>query len=294
MEKIAGILAIASGIFFGSVGIFVRELNEAGFNNITIVFTRTVVAAVFLFIYIVLRNPKLLHVDRKSFILIIVSAITCMLGTNLLYNVSSIELSLSFAAVLLDIYPIYVLLASSMLFGESVTRRKVLCIIMAIVGCVMVSGIIEGDFSISLVGVVAGLLSGVTYGAYGILSKLTMERGISTITIVFYCLLIISIVIFPFADFVAVTSYVTENPLNNILFMFAHSLCVSALSYLTYTLSLEYMEPGKASLLATCEPIAAMIFGLLIYSEIPTIMQIAGICVILTSLAMICIDKRVS
>ena len=50
IRKTVNLLPIAAGILFGSVGVFVRTLDGAGFGNITIIFSRAVLAAVIMFI----------------------------------------------------------------------------------------------------------------------------------------------------------------------------------------------------------------------------------------------------
>ena len=68
-------------------------------------------------------------------------------------------------------------------------------------------------------------------------------------------------------------------------FMLLHSLCTSVLPYVCYTVGLNYMEAGKASILAACEPVAAMVFGILFYREMPTALSLAGL--FLTVIALI-------
>ena len=40
-----------------------------------------------------------------------------------------------------------------------------------------------------------------------------------------------------------------------------HSLCTAVCPYAFYTVALDHMEAGKASILCSCEPVAAMVFG---------------------------------
>lgn len=287
MKKVATILPIISGILFGSVGIFVRGLAGAGFNSVTIIFTRVLVAAAVLFLYLVIKDRSYLKMEMKNLPYVVSCAIFCMFGTNLCFNISSVELTLSLAAVLLAIFPIYVMFASRIMFGEKITSRKVICMLMAIAGCVLVSGVIGSDVHLSTKGVIAGLISGVTYGAYGIISKKALDNGMRGLTITFYCLLTLSIVLAPFADYHTVGAYIAEAPARHMLFMLVHSLCVAVFSYLSYTFALEYIEPGKASILASCEPVAAMVFGLIFFSEVPTVLSIAGLVITLVALTIL-------
>lgn len=290
IKKTVNLLPIAAGVLFGSVGIFVRTLDGAGFGNITIIFSRAALAAVIMFICLAVKDISLLKIQPKNFIYLAGCAILGMLGTNLCFNISSTHLSLSLAAVLLSIFPIYVLIFSRIVFKEEITKKKTVCMVLAIAGCVMVSGIIGSAVSVSGAGLAAGLISGVTYGAYGIISKFAMNSGLKSLTVTFYSLLILAVILAPFADYSAIYSFAAEAPARGIGFMFLHSLCIGVLPYLCYTTALQYIEPGKASILASCEPVAAMIFGLVFFSEIPTIISIAGMVLTLVALAVMCKD----
>jgi len=59
----------------------------------------------------------------------------CIVGLNLCYNESMNTISLSLAAVLLSLAPIYVLIFAYVLFREKITSKKIICIIFAIFGC---------------------------------------------------------------------------------------------------------------------------------------------------------------
>ena len=54
-----------------------------------------------------------------------------------------------------------------------------------------------------------------------------------------------------------------------------------------YTVALDHMEAGKASILCSCEPVAAMVFGVFFFREIPTVLSITGLVIVLTALAIL-------
>ena len=51
--------------------------------------------------------------------------------------------------------------------------------------------------------------------------------------------------------------------------MLMHSLCTTVCPYAFYTVALDHMEAGKASILCSCEPVAAMVFGFFFFRAIP-------------------------
>ena len=66
-----------------------------------------------------------------------------MLGLNLCYNFAINELTLSLSAVLLSLAPIFVLILASILFKEKLTLQKTVCAILALIGCILSSGVLE-------------------------------------------------------------------------------------------------------------------------------------------------------
>ena len=53
-----------------------------------------------------------------------------------------------------------------------------------------------------------------------------------------------------------------------------------------------YMDAGKASILCSCEPVAAMVFGICFFGEIPTVLSITGLIIVLVALAMLVLPEK--
>ena len=74
--------------------------------------------------------------------------------------------------------------------------------------------------------------------------------------------------------------------------MLMHSLCTAVCPYAFYTVALDHMEAGKASILCSCEPVAAMVFGVFFFREIPTVLSITGFIIVLVALAMLVLSDK--
>ena len=70
------------------------------------------------------------------------------------------------------------------------------------------------------------------------------------------------------------------------------SLCTAVCPYAFYTVALDHMEAGKASILCSCEPVAAMVFGFFFFREIPIVLSIAGLIIVLIALAMLVLSDK--
>ena len=137
-------------------------------------------------------------------------------------------------------------------------------------------------------GIIAGIGSGIFWAIYLIASKKSMKKGNHTFTILLYSITFISIGLLPFTDFEQITNFISINPILVIIFLIMHSTLSFALPYIFSTLSLDYVDSGIVSiLLSGVEPIAALIFGLIFYSEIPTLLMSCGFILNIISMMML-------
>lgn len=287
-NKIISIFPILSGIFFGSGGIFIRRLIEMGVDSYSIVFLRVFIALPILILWLFFTNKKLFYVRLKDVWVFFGAGVLGTLGLNLSYNYSITELSLSLSAILLSLAPIFVVIFSFFLFKEKITSTKIYCMILAIMGSALASGVFESvSMRWSFKGILVGLFAAIFYSLYSIFSKIAMEKKYDALTITLYSTLAITMVLFPMNDWGFVREIISVSPLKMSIFMVAHSLCTCIFPYALYTISLNYMDAGKASILCSCEPIAATIFGLLFYNEVPTLLSLVGLVIVLVALGIL-------
>ena len=277
-------------MMFGSSGIFVRTLTQNGIDPTTLLFLRFSIAIIPLLIAILATDKNLFKINLKDIPLFLVCSL-CIIGLNLCYNHSMNTVPLSLAAVLLSIAPIYVLIIAYFLFGENITSKKMICMILAISGCIMMTGVLEIDLkNIPSLGILSGIGAGLFWAVYLMASKKSIENGKHTFTILFYSIIFISIALIPFSDFGEISNFISINPMLTVIFLILHSTFSFALPYILSTISLNYMDSGTSSIfLSGAEPFAALIFGLLIYSEVPTPLMFCGF--ILTIIAMMMLSK---
>lgn len=288
LNKIIPVFPILSGIFFGSGGIFIRKLIELGMDSYSIVFFRVFIAIPIMTVWFILMNKKLFYIKLKDIWIFFGAGVLGTLGLNLSYNYSITELTLSLSAVLLSLAPIFVVIFSFILFREKINKIKIICMLLAVIGCVLTSGVFETTvMKWSTKGIVVGLLGAIFYALYSIFSKFALQKNYDALTIIFYSTLAITVVLFPISDWNFLKDLVSTDPMKISIFMILHSLCTCIFPYALYTLSLKYMDAGKASILCSCEPIAATIFGIVLYNETPTILSLVGLVIVLVALGIL-------
>lgn len=295
MVILAPVLAVVAGIFWGSEGSFVRVLmNDYGMNNFTILGTRLGLAALMMFFIILVTDRSKLKIDPKDLLLFVLIGFFGSVALNYCYNIAIDQLTLSLAAVLLDLCPIYTIIIAFFIFGEKITSRKLICLVMALIGCVLVSGfgLSQGDLKITAIGLICGFASGIFYALFGLISKNATNKGYTSTTLTFYSLLISTIICIIPTDWHTAAAVVTSSAGKGAAVMFFNSLCCSLLPYLFFAISLEHMDAGKAAILTTIEPAAAMMLGFIIFHEVPTVFMVIGMAVVIAALVLLNLPDR--
>nr|WP_307998254.1 DMT family transporter [uncultured Merdimonas sp.] len=292
--KLILVMPVLSGIMWGSGGVFVRTFDSLGMDNFTMLFTRIIVSVTLLGVGLFLYDRSLLKIKLRDLWVFLGGGILGMFGINLTYNEAIKHGTLALASVLLSMSPLFVVTFSILFFHEKMTIQKGVCMAAALMGCVLVSGVLENvsGTSLSPIAVICGIGSAFFYALYSIFSKAAMKKGYHALTITFYCLVSSLILLVPGTDWACIGSTIEKGWPWMPWFMLLHSLVTSTLSYVFYTTSLSFIDAGTASILAASEPAAAMLFGFLFFSEQPTLLSISGL--ILTTAAIIILSRSQS
>lgn len=292
IKKIMPIFPILAGVLWGATGIFIRKSMALGMNSITVISSKVTIASIIMIIFISIYNKSLLKIKLKDIYIFISAALLGMFAVNVFFNESVHLLSLSLAAVLLSLSPIFVLIMSYFLYKEKITTIKIISMILAFLGCVLVSNVLSSKINLSFRGIISGLLAAFFYALYSIISKKALQKGYHSLTITLYAFIFISIIIAPFTNWGLIINLVKNDPINISVFMIMHSVLVLIMPYVFYTISFSFMDAGKASILASCEPIASTIFGIIFFNEIPNIPSIIGIALTVTALTLLSMPSK--
>ena len=289
MKKIAPLFVLMAGVLWGSMGIFVRALNEEGLFSMDIVALRAIVAALSMLVFLVIFDKKLLRIKLKDIWVFLGSGIGSILFFNYCYFKAISLTSLSLAAILLYTAPAIVMFLSFILFNERFTGRKVIALILTFVGCILVTGVLNDTASVTAGGILAGLGAGFGYALYSIFSRFAIERAYNSLTITFYTFLIAAFGGLFLSDRVQVAKIVLSSP-DMFIFCLIFGLVCTVVPYLLYTLGLNYVENSKASIIASVEPVAATFIGFFVFKEKISAMGLAGMVLVLAAM-FLCAEK---
>ena len=133
----------------------------------------------------------------------------------------------------------------------------------------------------------ARYFSALGYALYSIFSQLALNRGYDPLTLPTYAFIFAGLSSLPFAHPAEIIAAGSASPLK-----FAGMLClmafmVSLLPYLLYTNGLMRSTPGRASIMASIEPVTATVLGALFFHELPDTFGYLGIALVIGAIVLL-------
>ena len=293
MEKkgyLGDILIIIAGLFWGSMGIFVRHLNDLGFSSIQVACLRLTTAGILFALILLIKDRKGFKIALRDIPLFLALGLVSILFFTCCYFTAIRLMTMSTAAILLYTSPIWVMVLAIIFLKEKFTIQKLIALILAFAGCVLVSGF---GGKVTVVGILVGLGSGLGYGLYSIFGTFALKKY-SPYTVTCYTFLIAGLgsIFFSYPlDLVSKISSIENKPA---LFGFVllTAVVTAVIPFLLYTLGLNMTTAGKAAVLATVEPAAATLFGVFVMKETVGPVAIAGILLVFAAIAVLSLGKK--
>ena len=282
-KAMAAILAAAA--LWGVIGLWNRNLMAAGLSPFSIVVVRNLGGCALLVLFFLFRDRSVFHVERRHLKYFFGTGVVSVLLFTVCYFSCQKLCSLAAASILLYTAPSFVVLLSALLWKEPVTKKKLLALALTLVGCACVCGVFSGGLSVTVPGVLLGLGSGFFYALYSVFGRYALAH---------YPPLTVTVWTFLFAG---PASLVLLRPAELAgafgsgggVWLTALALAVfsTAAPYILYTWGLARMEPGRASILASLEPVAAALTGVLIFGEPLGPLTVLGILCVLAGVVIL-------
>ena len=277
-----------SGVLWGTIGLYVKTLSSYGAEGSYISVLRMGSALLItLTVALIKYGAKVFTPTRKALIPCILIGFISNGAFNLLYSYSIRTNGMAIACVLMYSAPVFTAVASALLFREKFTPLKVFALAVNIVGCVLT--VTGGDISgknIVLSGLLAGLGTGFCYGMAAVFARLAGEE-ISP--------LLLSVYGYFFAlVFLLVSSWPEFEPVNvKVLGVgFLYGLIPTTFAYMVYYIGLNRInDTSKVPVIASIEPVTAVLLGMLIYNEQLGTVNFIGVAVVLFSIIIMIREK---
>lgn len=267
---------IISMIIFGTIGIFVKYIV---YSSAMIAMIRGIIGALFLFLVHALRKDKYNVVELKNNMLYIIIS-GALIGFNWVLLFESYKYTtVSIATVCYYMEPVFVVIASIFLFKERPSLKRIICVIVALIGIVFVSGMIESDLS-GIKGVIIALIAALMYACVILLNK--KIKNLTSIDRTSFQLLIAGIVVIPYFILTEDFSIITFNLKSVILLVIVCLIC-TGVAYALYFGSIEKVETSSVAILSYIDPLVSIVLSFVILAEKVSLFSWIGIILIIAS-----------
>jgi drug/metabolite transporter (DMT)-like permease len=271
-SKFSGYFYVAAAaIIWGSNGVIV---NRVPYDAQTVAFFRVLFASLTLLPVVLLtRKPEVISVakSRGSWKVMLRLGLLLALGWALLFQ--SMKLIAIANAVLLNYTaPIFAALLVPLFLKEKLEKSTLLSLGISVAGILLIS--FQQGLRITAdqnqLGIVLGLLAGLAYAGFIILSKKALS-SFSNQVVAFYSYAIATVFLLPFVigkDF--------SPDLNSLALLLVLGIVNTGFAVTLYLKGLGMIKVQKAVVLTYLEPASAVVFGFLFLAQSPTPLMIVG------------------
>ena len=274
-----------AGVLWGGIGLFVKELSALGASPDVICTMRMFSAFVIMLAAALAKHGKrVILTDKKALFFCALLGIVSNGLFNIFYTASIRINGMGIASVLMYTAPVFTAIASGIIFREKFLGLKIFALVMNIAGCILT--VTGGNLSLSalnLTGLLMGLGSGFGYGMAAVFGRLAGDRTDAVITSVYsYMFAFVFLMVCLRPDVAPVMGSA------EILgWGFMYGLIPTALAYMFYYTGIKRIpDTSRVPVIASIEPVTAVLIGMVLYGEKLGAGNCAGVIVVLVSIAL--------
>lgn len=275
--KTAKIKLISSMFIFGTIGIFVKNIDMPSSVIATV---RGALGALFLILFILIKSQKMsVNAIKKNLLVLCISG--ACIGVNWILLFESYRYTtVATATLCYYMAPVFVVLVSPLLLKEKLTLKKSLCVCLAIIGMVLVSGVLSGDNSANVKGIIFGLLAATAYASVMVLNKFLKEISAFDMTIM--QLGTATLVILPYTLLTETISAIELDGRTAVL-LIVIGVLHTGITYALYFSSMQDLKAQTVAIFSYIDPAVAIILSATILREGMDLYGILGAILILGS-----------
>jgi drug/metabolite transporter (DMT)-like permease len=279
------IYAIVAVIFFGSSAVLV--ILARPIPPLEITFWRLVIATIFIFVLLKLTHTALNWRQGSLRRFAIYGFVTAL---HFILYISSLSFTtVAHSLTLVNSAPIFVTILASLFLKESISGRKWLGIVIAVVGIGVLAGF-ESQFTTSmLIGDLMALGSGITYAIYSLIGR--RERDNYSLfsyafgVYGFAALWVLPVALWSFLGGAGAANY----NLPNILALLALGIFPLGFGHTLYNASLRRIHATYANIIGTQEVLIGILYSWLFIAEVPSTNALIGAGITLVGLIIVLI-----
>ena len=273
------------GALWGIIGLWNRRLMAGGFSPWSIVLVRNAGGLLLLAAIFAVKDRSVFRIKKEHLKYFFGTGVVSVLLFTVCYFSCQKICSLAVASILLYTAPSIVVVLSGVLWKEPITKKKLLALGLTLVGCACVCGVFAGDLSVTPAGILLGLGAGFFYALYSIFGRYALRAGYNSQTLTVWT--------FVFAGtgalfFIRPAELAAAAAAPGMWLTAVGLVAVSTVApYLLYTAGLSKVESGKASIMASLEPVVASLVGVAVFQEPMSGLTAAGIVCVLAGVVIL-------
>ncbi|MBR3260580.1 MAG: EamA family transporter [Firmicutes bacterium] len=272
---------IASVLIFGTIGIFRRYIP---LSSGMLAFLRGLLGAGFLAVYKrFYQKNRSYNISSKNMVLLLITGALIGLNWMLLFEAYNYT-SVSVATLCYYMQPTIVILLSPLVFSEKLTGKRMICALAAVIGMVLVSGVIGGGAGQDgdLKGIACGLGAAALYATVVILNKRIHVDDAIDKTIV--QLITAAAVMMPYLALSGRGQMEFDSiGTTTVIMVLIVGIIHTGIAYALYFGSMENLKAQSVAVLSYLDPVFALILSAVILGERMTVFGIIGAVLIIGS-----------
>lgn len=260
---------------FGTIGLFVKFIE---LPSTVIALSRGALGTLFLLLILKLLKRRINTASVKSnFKHLVIAGVA--LGLNWIFLFEAYRLT-SVATATLAYYmaPIILILLSPILLHERIPLGKWICVICALFGMSLISGVWEGSENVALDGITMGLIAACFYASVVINNKFL--KGLDPYDSSIVQLAVAAIVLLPYVLF-TVDFSVLKPDTTTIGLTLAVGILHTGVAYWLYFSALPKLEAARIAIFSYIDPAIAILLSVFVLMEPMTTAGIIGAVLIL-------------
>lgn len=262
---------IISMAVFGTLPLFVKNISLPPGE---IALFRALIASAVIILYKLLTAEKLQFSRiKKELPILFLSGAAMAFNWIFLFKAYHYT-SVSIATLSYYFAPVIVMIASPILFKEKLSRKQIICFIMATIGLVMIIGVSSANQSHgNFIGIAFGLAAAVLYATVILLNKhIKSVTGIDRTLIQFFAAIIIILPYIYLTSGIHITSLDRWSLINLLVLGTIHT----GITYCLYFSSLKDLKGQEAAIFSYIDPLVAIILSVMVLNESMSLVQILG------------------
>ncbi|MGM9619543.1 MAG: DMT family transporter [Oscillospiraceae bacterium] len=275
---------LGAGTSWGFMGLFSKIILAGGYSSFTVVFIRNFGALAALTVLFLLFDRDVFKVQLKHLPIFAFTGIVSVYLFGICYFTGLKYHSMAVASVLLYTAPGFVIILSRFVWKTPITKKRLLALVMTVFGCACISGVFAGDFATTALGFALGVGSAVTYASYSVVSPFALQHY-PPMTCTYYTFVFAGLASLTLLNVEEMHGIVTDPAMlaSGIAFAFVSTV----IPYLLYTKGLSRVDPGKASIMVSIEPVVAALAGAAFLGEPITLPVALGIACVMAAVVIL-------